>query len=167
MMSQVPAAVSAITGFITKNPFLCLILFVSYGLFYLYSFVHNRSADSDVYEIDMISSGVSSILVALMLLGLDESSESIVLKVSMTDPGNKIALMLLGYAIVLIILAFIKVLPKFIVVILGNSELDLFINLVAALMTDPKVAINTTLLVVIAVPLALLFVVQRVRRMMG
>lgn len=168
-MAEVPAALSVIVNYIKENPIMSVFLFAYYFLIYIYQFINNHSVDSDIYEMDLLSSGISSIMVAMLLIGLDESSKGFDIAglFSFSTITNKVALILLVYGIILIIFAFIKILPHFIVILLGNAELDLFINLVAVLMTQPKAEITGTLLVVIGVPLIVMFVVQRIRRMMG
>ena len=164
--SEVPAAISTITGFIKDNPLLSGALFISYALFYLYSFINNKSVDSDVYEIDLLGNGVSSIMVALLLIGLDESSKGFSFaSLDFSSPTTKAAAFLGGYALLLLLFAFTKMLPKFLVVVFGNSELDLFINLIAVLMIEPGVAITGTLLAVIGAPLLILLIIGRLRRL--
>ena len=164
-LAQVPAAVATITGFIRDNPILCGALFLSYTLFYVYAFIHNKAVDSDVYEVDLLSSGVSSIMVALLLIGIDESSKSLGFSLDLGSPKGRVAVFLLIYALTMVILAFTKMLPGFLVVIFGNSELDLFVNFVAILMIEPTIAITGTLLAVIGVPLLALLIIQRLRRL--
>lgn len=164
-LAQIPAAVSTILGFITDNPILCGALFLSYALFYTYAFIHNKAVDSDVYEVDLLSSGVSSIMVALLLIGIDESSKSLGFSLDLGSPKGKVAAFLLIYALAMVLLAFTKLLPGFLVVIFGNSELDLFVNFVAILMIEPSIAITGTLLAVIGVPLLALLIIQRLRRL--
>ena len=164
-LAQIPAAVSAILGFIANNPILCGALFLSYALFYAYAFIHNKAVDSDIYEVDLISSGVSSIMVALLLIGIDESSKSLGFSLDLGSPKGRVAVFLLIYALTMVILAFTKMLPGFLVVIFGNSELDLFVNFVAILMIEPTIAITGTLLAVIGVPLLALLIIQRLRRL--
>ena len=166
--SEVPAAISTITGFIKDNLILSVVLFFSYALFYLYSIIHNKSADSDIYEIDLLGNGVSSMMVALLLVGLDESSKGFSFaSLDISSPTTKAAIFLSGYAILLLLFAFTKMLPKFLVVIFGNGELDLFINFVAVLMIEPGIAITGTLLAVIGVPLLILLIIERLRRLSG
>ena len=130
--------------------------------------MNNKAVDSDVYEVDLLSNGVSSVMVALLLIGLDESSKGFSFaSLDFNSPRTKIAVFLLIYALVFLFLAFTKILPKFLVVIFGNSELDLFVNFVAVLMIEPKIAITGTLLAVIGIPLLVLLIIQRLRRMMG
>jgi hypothetical protein len=168
-MAGVPAAFSVIVNFIKENPIMSVFLFAYYFLIYIYQFINNHAVDSDIYEMDLLSSGISSIMVAMLLIGLDESSKGFDISglFAFNTMTTKVALILLIYGLVLIIFAFIKILPHFIVILLGNSELDLFINFVAVLMTQPKAEITGTLLVVIGAPLILMFLIQRVRRMMG
>lgn len=167
-MSEVPAAVATITGFIKDNPLLSGALFISYALFYFYSFINNKSVDSDVYEIDLLGNGVSSIMVALLLIGLDESSKGFSFaSLDFSSPTTKAAVFLGGYALLLLLFTFTKMLPKFLVVVFGNSELDLFINLIAVLMIEPGVAITGTLLAVIGAPLLVLLIIERLRRLAG
>src|SRR3989338_4512892 len=164
--SEVPAAISAIIGFIKDNLILSVVLFVSYALFYLYGIINNKSVDSDVYEIDLLGNGVSSIMVALLLVGLDESSKGFSFaSLNFSSPTTKAAIFLAGYAILLLLFAFTKMLPKFLVVVFGNSELDLFINFIAVLMIEPGIAITGTLLAVIGVPLLILLIIERLRRL--
>src|SRR3989338_9726483 len=164
-LSEIPEAVSILTDFIIENPILCAALFISYLLFYLYSFINNRSVDSEVYEIDLISSAISSIMVALLLIGLDENNKGFAISgLDFSSQKTITALYLFIFAVILIIFAFTKILPKFLVIILGNNELDLFINFVAVLMTDERIVLTGTLLAVIGIPLAALFIVQRIRR---
>ncbi|MDP2749777.1 MAG: hypothetical protein Q8O89_03015 [Nanoarchaeota archaeon] len=166
--SAIPVALGSIGRFIVENTLLCGVLFISYGLMYIYSFINNQSADSEVYEIDLLSSGLSTIMIAMLLIGIDESSKGFNLaNFDISEPTTQIALFLLVYAFVMIALAFIKVLPQFLVVVFGNSELDFFINFTAILLTDTSVAVNGTMLVLIAVPLLTMLVVQRLRRAMG
>jgi len=166
-IQQVPNAVSVIAGFIKDNSILCAVLFISYALFYLYSFIHNKSVDSEVYEGDLLGNSISSIMVALMLIGLSETSKGFSFtSLNFSSPQTKIAIFLVIYAIILLFFAFTKILPGFLVVILGNNELDLFINFVAILMIEPKIIITGTLLAVIGVPLFILLIIQRIRRLM-
>jgi len=166
--AEVPAAISTILDFVKENPILSGVLFFSYALFYLYTFINNTAVDSEVYEIDLLSSGISSAMVALLLVGLDETSKGFSLtNIDMNLQTTKIAVFLFIFAMVLIIFAFVRILPKFFVVLLGNNEVDLFINLVAVLMTDPEIVITGTLLGIIIIPLAVLFVIQRIRRFLG
>jgi|GEM_PF-5267395 len=168
-IAGVPAALSVIVNFIKENPIMSVFLFAYYFLIYIYQFINNHAVDSDIYEMDLLSSGISSIMVAMLLIGLDESSKGFDLSklFAFNTITTKVALILLIYGVILIIFAFIKILPHFIVILLGNSELDLFINFVAVLMTQPKAEITGTLLIVIGAPLILMFLIQRVRRMMG
>ena len=167
--AQIPAAFSTIITFIKENPIMSVFLFAYYFLIYIYQFINTHAVDSDIYEMDLLSSGISSIMVSMLLVGLDEAAKGfdIMRLIAFNSMTTKVALVLLIYGVILIIFAFIKVLPHFIVILLGNSELDLFINLVAVLMTQPKAEITGTLLIVIGAPLVVMFVVQRVRRMMG
>jgi len=166
--ADIPLAVSSLVQFIKENSVLCGVLFMSYILYYIYLFIHNTSVDSDIYEVDMLSAGISSFMVAMLLVGLNESSHGFSLSsIDISSPTTKIALFLSAYALMLVLLAFLKVLPKFLVVVLGNSELDLFINLNAALLTDPEFALTGTVLFVIGVPLLVLFILQRLRRLMS
>ena len=166
--SEIPEAVSIIIGFINDNLILSGVLFISYTLFYLYGIINNKSVDSDVYEIDLLGNGVSSIMVALLLVGLDESSKGFSFaSLDISSPTTKAAIFLSGYAILLLLFAFTKMLPKFLVVIFGNGELDLFINFVAVLMIEPGIAITGTLLAVIGVPLLILLIIERLRRLSG
>jgi hypothetical protein len=165
--AEIPVALSTLGAFISSNIILSLIILGSYISFFLYSFIHNTSSDSDVYEIDLLSAGISSFTTALLLIGLDESAKGFSFaNLSFNEPSTKMAIGLAVYAVILVVFAFTKILPKFFVVLLGNSELDLFINLVAVMIISPEVKITGTLLLLLAVPLALLFLVQRVRRMM-
>lgn len=165
--SEIPAAASVILSFIRENLILSAALFISYMLFYFYSFINNRSVDSEIYEIDLISSAISSIMVSLLLVGLDENNKGFSLSgLDFSSQKTIIALGLFTFAVLLIIFAFTKILPKILVIIMGNNEIDLFINFVAVLMTNEKIAITGTLLAVIGIPLMALFIVQRIRRMM-
>jgi|WetSurMetagenome_2_1015567.scaffolds.fasta_scaffold357863_2 hypothetical protein len=165
--AEIPAALSTLGAFISNNLILCIIILGSYIAFYIYSFIHNNSSDSDVYEIDLLSAGISSLTTALLLVGLDEGSKAFSFaNLSFGEPTTKMAIGLAVYAVILIIFAFTKILPRFLVILFGNSELDLFINLVAVMIISPEIVISGTLLLVIAIPLACLFIVQRVRRMM-
>jgi len=164
--SEIPEAVSIIIGFINDNLILSGVLFISYTLFYLYGIINNKSVDSDVYEIDLLGNGVSSIMVAFLLVGLDESSKGFSFaSLDISSPTTKAAIFLAGYAILLLLFAFTKMLPKFLVVVFGNSELDLFINFIAVLMIEPGIAITGTLLAVIGVPLLILLIIERLRRL--
>ena len=75
-------------------------------------------------------------------------------------------MILLVYALLLILFAFTKLLPKFLVVLFGNSELDLFINFVAILMADPEIVLTGTIIGVIGIPLLVFLIIQRLRRLM-
>lgn len=165
--ADIPSTLSAIGGFIAKNPILSIILFTSYALYYIYMFIHHKASESDVYEIDLISAGISSMMVGLLLIGLDESSQG--LDLSGVDFGSQTTLIAFGlivYAAILFFCAFTKILPKVLVVILGTSELDIFINFLAMLMTDAEMTITGTTIFVIGVPLLILFVIQRIRRVL-
>jgi hypothetical protein len=165
--AEVPAALATLGAFIADNLILCIIILGSYIAFYVYSFIHNTSADSDVYEIDLLSAGISSLTTALLLVGLDEGSKGFSFaNLSFSEPSTKMAIGLAAYALFLMLFAFTKMLPRFLVVLLGNSELDLFINLVAVMIISPGVVITGTLLLVLIAPLIFLFLVQRLRRMM-
>ena len=165
--SEIPAVISTLTNFIKDNFLLFAIMFVSYFLFYIYTFINNKAVDTDVYEIDLLSNGVSTMMVSFLLIGLDESSKGFNLAaLNFGNPTTRIALYLFIYAIVLILFAFIKALPRFLVILLGNSELDLFINVIAVLLSEPKIVITGTLIAVIGAPLVALFVIQRIRRFM-
>jgi hypothetical protein len=164
--AEIPTALATLGNFISNNLILSLIILGSYISFYIYSFIHNTSVDSDVYEIDLLSAGISRLTTALLLVGLDEGAKSFSFAtLSFSEPSTKMAIALAAYAFLLIIFAFTKILPRFLVVLLGNSELDLFINLVAVMIISPEVQITGTLLLLLAVPLACLFIVQRIRRL--
>ena len=93
--AEVPAAISAILGFVRENPILSGVLFFSYALFYLYTFINNTAVDSEIYEIDLLSSGISSAMVALLLVGLDETSKGFSLtNIDMSLQTTKIAVFL-------------------------------------------------------------------------
>jgi hypothetical protein len=166
-LADISSALAIIGKFIVDNPILCGALFITYIVHYLYSFIFNHAVDTDVYEIDLITAGMSSFMVSLLLLGLDESQKSFNLsEIDFTTATTKVAIFLAIFAFILVILAFIKVLPKFMVVLLGNSEVDLFINLSAVMMTDPEIELTGTILAVIAVPLIILLIILRIRRIM-
>jgi hypothetical protein len=165
--AEIPGAIQTIVTFVGSNVILCSIILFSYVLFYVYQFIHSSGVDSDVYEIDLLSAGVSSLTTAFLLVGLDESSNSFTFtNLNLSEPSTMMAIGLSIYSLVLILFAFTKILPKFLVVMLGNSELDLFINLVAVMIISPGVKITPTLLAVIGVPLVILLIIQRVKRMM-
>lgn len=155
-------------GVVKDNLILFIIIITSYFLYYIYSFINNTSHDSEIYEIDLLSSGISSFMTGLLLVGLDESAKTFnPLNLDFGDPTTKVAFFLFVYAIFLIFFAFVKILPRFLVVIFGNSELDMFINIVAILLITPKVVIDGTMLAVIGAPLFVLLIIQRIRRLMG
>ena len=159
--------ISKLMGFFSANIILTLMLFVSYILFYIYSFINNKSADSEVYEMDLVSSGLSSILVVLFLVGLDESSRGFDFsQLNWSSMLIKISIILFVYGIFLILAGFLKFLPRFLVVLFGNSELDLLINLIAILLTEETFAITLMTLLIITAPLLALFIIQRLRRLM-
>ena len=166
-ISAIPSTLAELWNFILGNPILCGILFASYFLHYAYQFINYKAADSEVYEIDLLSSGISTIMIAFLLIGLDESAK--VFNFSNIDLGTTttlVAVVLFIYALLLILFAFVKILPRFLVILLGNSEVDLLINFVAILMIDPEITITGTTLLVIAVPLLTLLLIQRLRRLM-
>lgn len=167
-VAELPKAYAAIVTFVRENPLLCGALFISYALIYTYSFINHKAADSEVYEIDLISSGISSIMVALLLIGLDETARGFdFTNIDLGSAHTKVALFLGVYALILIFFAFTKLLPPFFVVLLGNSELDLFINFIAIMMIDPSIPLTGTMVAAVALPLTVLLVIQRLRRMMG
>lgn len=167
-VSALPEAYAIITEFVRENPLLCGALFISYALIYAYSFINHKAADSEVYEIDLISSGISSIMVALLLIGLDETARGFdFTNIDPSSANTRVALFLGAYALVLIFFAFTKILPSFLVVLLGNSELDLFINFIAIMMIEPSIVLTGTMVAAVAMPLTVLLIVQRLRRMMG
>lgn len=166
--SEMPAAISTLNEFIKDNFLLFAIMLVSYFLFYIYTFINHKAVDTDVYEIDLLSNGISTMMVSFLLIGLDESSKGFNLAaLNFSEPTTRIALYLFIYATILTFFAFIKALPRFLVILLGNSELDLFINIIAVVLTEPKIVITGTFIAVIGVPLFALFVIQRIRRIMG
>ena len=166
--SKIPETISILFNFIKENPILCSILFLYYVLFYVYSFIHNKSVDSDIYEMDVLSNGISSIMIALLLVGLDETSKGFSFaSIDLSSPTTKIALLLFIYGLILVVFAFTKLLPKVLVIILGNSEVDLFINFIAILLVDPNIVITLTMFFVIGAPLLVLLIIQRIRRLMG
>lgn len=167
-LAHLPDAYAIIVEFVRENPLLCGALFISYTLIYTYSFINHKAADSEVYEIDLISSGISSIMVALLLIGLDETAKGFnFTNIDLGSANTQVALFLGAYALVLIFFAFTKILPSFLVVLLGNSELDLFINFMAVMMIDPSIVLTGTMVAAVALPLSVLLVIQRLRRMMG
>jgi len=162
---EVSLALNTLFNFFKENIILTVFIFSSYILFYLYSFIHSKGVDSDIYEMDVLSSGVSSAMTALLLLGLDESSKKFALtSLNFSDPTSRMAILLLAYAIMLIFFAFMKALPRLLVILFGNSELDLLINLLAVLSIDSKVHITGTLVGIIAIPLFVLLILQRAKR---
>ena len=166
--AAIPGAISGVLSFIRDNPIMCAFLFTYYAIFYLYSMVHHKSMDSDIYEADVLSNGISSIMTVFLLIGLDENAMGFSLtNLDFSLQTTLIAAFLFVYGGILILCAFTKILPRILVLILGNSELDLFINLVAVLMVDSSFEVTGTTLFVIGVPLAILFLVQRLRRKMG
>ena len=105
-------------------------------------------------------------MVAFLLVGLDESSKGFSFaSLDISSPTTKAAIFLAGYAILLLLFAFTKMLPKFLVVVFGKREFDLFINFIAVLMIEPGIAITGTLLAVIGVPLLILLIIERLRRL--
>ncbi len=165
---EIAAAISLIITFVKENFILCGFMLISYFVLYFYEFIHTKSQDSDVYEIDIVSSGLSSIMVAFMLVGLDESSKGFDFShINFSEPTTKMAAFLVAYALMLIVLGFTKILPRLFVIILGNSELDFFINFTAVLMTEKTTQLTPSLILVIAAPLTMLFLSLRIKRMMG
>jgi len=167
-LADISSVISVLLGFVKENLILFILIFFSYAIFFVYNFLNNKSVDGEIYESDVLGSAVSSIMTALLLVGLDEGTKGLdALKFDLGSTTTKIAIFLLIYGVFLMICAFVKILPKFLVIVFGNSELDMFINLIAIILTDPKIEITGTMLVVLAVPLTVLFAVQRIRRMMG
>jgi hypothetical protein len=164
--AEVGAVFSTLGILVSNNIILFIMMFISYFIFYFYEFVHCTSTDSDIYEIDLVSSGVSSVTVALMLIGLDESSKGFSFaNIDIHSQTTIVALCLVAYGFLLIFFGFTKILPRLLVIFLGNSELDFFINILAVLLAE-RIVVTTTMIFVILVPLALLFLSLRFRRMM-
>jgi len=163
--AEIPNAIATFKAVIIDNPLPSILLFGSYILYYVYLFINHKAADSEIYEIDLLSAGISSFMIGLLLLGVSEESKTLSLSSFNFSSGTSVyALMLMGYALLLILFAFVKILPRVVVILLGNSELDFFINFMAIMLTQQGVAITGTLMVLVAVPLIILLIIQRVRR---
>ena len=109
MPFSINAELALLAAFVKENLILTILMVFSYVLFYIYSFIHNTSTDSEIYEIDVVSSGVSSILTVCYLIGLDDSTKGFDLS-SLDFSSNLIRIsgLLLIYGLLLVIIGFGK-----------------------------------------------------------
>ena len=157
----IPQRFVEVFGVIVGDPLVYLPLLGMWLMFEVYYII--SSSDGDVKESDLLENSVSTIYVAFVISPVFEEGLSLA---AFSDPTPRtiLSIILFCYAGFLIIAAYTKMLPQFMVHILGGASLDMFATMLALLYVDGKVPIDLATIAVIFIPIALMYVLQTLRK---
>lgn len=161
-LADIPARFGDIYTLVMGEPLVYIPLLGMWLLFELYYIV--SSSDSDVKESDLLENSISSIYVAIMISPLF-GDEGFTLA-AFSDPSARtwLSIILFCYAGFLIIMAFTKMLPQFLVHIFGGASLDMFGTVLALIYVDGTVPIDLATVAVLLIPILMMQVFGFLRR---
>ncbi len=149
---------------ILDQPLIYMPILGVWFLFELYYIV--SSSENDIKESDILGNGVSSVYTAIMISPLVYGGGDFSLS-AFADPSPRtlLSIGLFVYSGFMIVAAFTKILPKFIVDILGGASLDTFLTVLALFYVDAIVPVDFPLIVAMLIPVIILQVLKFIRGM--
>ena len=159
----IPERASQILQLILSDPLVYLPLLGIWFLFELFYLVSN--SDSDVKESDLLENSISSIYVAIMISPIISSGGKITLA-AFANPSARtfLSIILFIYASLMIFFAFTKILPHFMVYILGGASLDTTFTMLALIYVDGKIPIDFATVSVILIPVIIMHILKLFRK---
>ncbi|MBI2546534.1 hypothetical protein HYV81_05110 [Candidatus Woesearchaeota archaeon] len=162
-LAAIPERVGDVIGLIMGEPLVYIPLLSMWLLFELYYIV--SSSDSDVKESDLLENSVSSIYIAVMISPLFGDEGFSLAAFSNPSARTWLSIILFCYAAFLIIMAFTKMLPQFLVHVFGGASLDMFGTMLALIWVDGSIPIDLATIAVLLIPILLMQVFGFFRRM--
>ena len=143
-----------------QDPLLYIPLVLWWFIFELYYIFHSSD---EIRDVDVLDNGLSAVYTGFYISPFVQGFSA----AAFSHPSTKtiLSFIFIGWGIFLLVVAFGKILPSFIVTILGGSSIDLAFTLLAIFYIDKLVPIDSATLIVILVPIAIVKVLGLFRSM--
>ena len=159
----IPERAAQILNLILGDPLVYLALLGIWLLFEIYYLVSN--SDNDIKESDLLENSISSIFVSLMISPLITGGGKLSIA-AFANPTSKtmLSIILFVYACFLIFCAFTKILPHFMVYILGGASIDTTFTMLALIYVDGKIPIDLATVSVVLIPVIIMHILKLFRK---
>ncbi len=163
-LALIPERIAQIGKLIMSEPLVYFPLIGIWFIFELYYFV--SSSDSDIKESDLLENSISSIYVAIMISPIVTDAGKFSFE-SFTNPSPRtiLSIALFAYAGLLMLFAFTKMLPMFLVHILGGASIDTFFTMLALIWVDGSMPLDLATISVIIIPILIMHILKLFRRL--
>ena len=159
----IPERFAQVITVIKGEPLVYLHLLGIWFIFELYYIV--SSSDSDVKEQDLIENSISSIYVALVISPFFGEGGFSLAAFTNPSPRTWLSVILLCYASFLIIMAFTKALPQFMLHILGGASIDMVGTMLALIYVDGSIPFDLATVAIVLLPVLCMYIFQFLRRL--
>ena len=159
----IPQRFGQVIALIKGEPLVYLPILGLWLIFELYYTV--SSSDSDVKESDLLENSISSVYVALVISPLFGEEGFSFAAFSSPSPRTWLSIILFCYAGFLILMAFTKALPQFLVKILGGASIDMVGTMLALIWVDGTIPLDLATIAVILLPVLGMMILQLFRKM--
>ncbi len=155
---------SQVWALIMSEPIVYLPLIGIWFIFEFYYLV--SSSNDDIKESDLLENSISSIYVAIMISPIVTNVSKFSFNVfTNPTPRTVLSMILFGYAAFLMICAFTKILPKFLVYLFGGASIDTMFTMLALIYVDGKIPIDMATVIVILIPVIFMHILKFFRRL--
>ena len=147
-LSFLPERVVDIVGVLTKDPLLYIPMLGWWLIFELYYLKHRHD---EIRDVDVLDNGLSAIYTGIYISPIVQGLAA----TAFTAPTNKtmLSFIFMGYGLFLVIVAFTKLLPRFLVTLFGWAAVDLIVSILAIFYVDNVVPIDLATIAIIVVPI--------------
>ncbi|MDP3766028.1 MAG: hypothetical protein Q8R04_05945 [Nanoarchaeota archaeon] len=146
-LSSVPERLPEVWRVLAADPLLYLPLIAWWFIFELFFLLHK----SDTYQQkDVLDNGVSSFYAGFYISPWIQGGAFAELA-----PSTVLSVILMGYGMFLILAAFVKLLPKFLIPLFGGASTDLVVNVTAIFVVDAGLPLDWATIAIVAAPVLL------------
>ena len=142
------------------DPLLYIPLVLWWFIFERYYIFHSSD---EIREVDVLDNGLSALYTGFYISPFVQGISAAAF--IHPSPKTLLSFAFLGWGIFLMLAAFIKILPQFIITFLGGSSIDLAVTLLAIFFVDKLIPIDTATIVIILAPILTIKLLALVRKL--
>ena len=134
---------------LANDPLLYIPLIAWWALFEFFFLFH---ASEDYHHKDVLDNGMSSIYAGMYISPIIQGGG--LAEFAKFSPNSVLSLILMSYGAFLILGAFTKMIPEFLIPFFGGASIDLVVNVLAIFIVDAGLAFDLATIAIVIVPVA-------------
>lgn len=133
-----------------EDPLLYIPLVAWWFIFELFYLIHKSES---YHQQDVLDNGLSSFYAGLYISPLIQGGGFV--GFTKLTPSTILSIILMVYGLFLVLAAFVKLLPQFLLPLFGGASIDLVVNVIAIFVVDAGLAFDLATIAIVIVPMFL------------